>query len=167
MPHHIGIYPGTFDPLHDGHVAFANETLRVCQLDAIYFLPEATPRNKPQVTPVDDRIKYIEQQLRSYKNLHVQKLVSSSFTIDQTLPEILQHFPDAKLTLLLGSDVALHLVDWPNITQLLAACNLAIGLRSSHNANDIAKNIATLPRAPHYTLITTNYAHISSSQLRD
>jgi cytidyltransferase-like protein len=48
---HIGIYPGSFDPVHEGHFAFAKAALETGRLDTVIFLPEMKPRGKPQVTP--------------------------------------------------------------------------------------------------------------------
>ena len=45
----IGIYAGTFDPVHAGHVAFALQSLEAAKLDRVYFLPERRPRGKRQV----------------------------------------------------------------------------------------------------------------------
>jgi nicotinate-nucleotide adenylyltransferase len=45
----IGIFAGTFDPIHEGHVAFAQAVLADLSLDKIYFLPERQPRRKTNV----------------------------------------------------------------------------------------------------------------------
>ena len=42
----VGIYSGTFDPVHTGHVAFALEAAQVANLQKVVFLPEETPREK-------------------------------------------------------------------------------------------------------------------------
>src|SRR5258706_15577528 len=105
MQKHIGIYSGTFDPVHPGHVAFALETLQTCKLDEVIFLPEQTPRDKQAVTDLSHRIALLERALADEPNMRVLKLRSPQFTVADTLPEIYAALKDTQLTLLVGSDV--------------------------------------------------------------
>ena len=125
----IGIYPGAFDPVHAGHIAFAREAKRICGLDEVVFLPEPSPRGKQDVTRLSDRLALLRASLAD-EGLRVATLTSQQFTVHQTLPEIEQLFPDATLTLLAGSDVARTFqYRWPGLETLLMRVSLAIGLR--------------------------------------
>src|SRR5688500_13565413 len=105
MKHRIGIFPGTFDPVHQGHVAFCLEALRVCKLDEVLLLPERVPREKQNVADFSRRRSLLQDAVSARPALHVMVLNSDQFTVKETLPELQRKLGDAELTLLVGSDV--------------------------------------------------------------
>ena len=163
--HRIGIYSGTFDPVHDGHIAFAREASRICSLDKVIFLPEAVPRNKINVTDIATRFVQLQENLSKLPNLEVLDLEQSNFTIKQTLPELQRLFAGAELTLLIGSDVARSLDRWPDIDRLLETVSLAVGMRGD-DAQDELKDMMRKLSFGDVTYVFTDYPHLSSSQLR-
>lgn len=170
MKQNIGLYPGTFDPVHNGHIAFANEAARVCKLDKIIFLPELQPRGKQHVTYIDHRLALIQHAINDLTHFGVATLTSQQFTVPQTLPELQAMFTGATLTLLIGSDVARSLEYWPAIEVLLKNVTLAIGIRSSDSCAEIDAIMKHLQS--HYKIdikyacIVTPDAHVASSQVR-
>ncbi len=156
----IGVYSGTFDPVHAGHIAFATAARTACGLDKIVFLPEARPRGKQHVTDISHRIALLERATSDVPYLQVTQLSSLRFTVQATLPELRALFKDAAFTLLVGSDVALKLQHWPGADALLRDMSLAIGLRAGGNENYIKE---ILPSA---TIIKTGQWHMASSQVR-
>lgn len=161
----IGIYPGTFDPVHAGHLAFAMHAIKACKLDRVVFLPEHTPRHKPAVTDVTHRNALLAVATRETPQLSVRALSSRQFTVHETLPEIRALYGDAKLTLLVGSDVARSISTWHNVDELLGELSLAVGVREG---DDVTELLLTL-RNRHKTAITpvhTSHAHVSSSVIR-
>lgn len=164
MTRKIGIFSGSFDPVHDGHIAFAKEAMKMCTLDEVFFMPERFPRGKPNVSPISERITELEIALAEtpFKVLDAQ---ADRFTVDETLTELEALYPDTKFTFLVGSDVALNLPRWENIERLTAQYDFAIGMRSRDNKQDIKY---TLNRAgiKDYYIMNTNNGHLSSSDLR-
>src|SRR5262249_18397789 len=126
---HIGIYSGTFDPIHAGHVAFAAQAMRDCSLDAVIFLPEPKPRGKQNVTSLAHRCALIKLATEHEPNFSVLRLASPHFTVSDTLPKLQQKFVDAHLTFLMGSDVAKSLGHWEGVKTLLQHASITIGLR--------------------------------------
>lgn len=171
MNEKIGIYPGTFDPVHPGHISFAKETLLHCHLDRIIFIPETSPRGKTSVTALSERLELLRYMLEEPAHLEALHIMSSPFTVTHTLPELQQLFPQAELTLLIGSDIV-HTFDhrWEGLDELFKTMPLAIGLRSGDTGEGIR---AILSRHAHdrgisirHTLIQTPHAHVSSSAIR-
>lgn len=159
----IGIYAGTFDPVHDGHVAFAEAAVAAGYVDTVVFIPEPKPRYKQHVTATNVRFEQLKIRLEGTAN-QVRQLSSHHFDIATTLPELRQLYPDAKLSFLFGSDIVLHLHSWAGIKDLLANHQLLIGMRSN---DDKMTGMAELDRLEaDYHIITTAHAHLSSSQLR-
>lgn len=172
MRHHVGIYPGTFDPIHQGHISFALRALRICNLDQIVFLPEPTPRGKDSVTTITTRIAGVKKAISDNSKLSVFSPSSAQFTVHDTLPELHRAFGDADLTLLVGSDIVRTFGHrWQNLDLLLQSVSLAIGMRSGDTTDAIVAIIKQLERQYNltirYALINTNDSHRASSYVRN
>lgn len=156
----IGIYPGTFDPVHEGHIAFALKAKAICQLDQVVFLPETNPRGKTGVTTLSERIEQLRAALSDYPFFSIEEITVSPFTVQTTLPQLRSLHPSADLTLLVGSDVYQHINDWPGAAELIRSVDLAVGIR-----NDAT---VTLTTPEHSTSIIDlpETDHISSRQLK-
>ncbi len=171
MQRRIGIYAGTFDPVHPGHLAFAVETARQCQLDEMLFLPEREPRAKQGVTDISHRVALLERATQNMPDTRVIQLDSPQFTIATTLPEIRSLTGDAKLTLLIGSDIVPTLPRWEHIHALLKDTVLAIGVRTGDNVETVLAALQELERLygkpVQHTLIYTAEADLTSSLIRN
>lgn len=162
----VGIFAGTFDPIHKGHIAFALATAEQCGLDAVYFLPERQPRGKHGVGDFATRSRLIQEATTGTSRLHLLDLADAQFTVETTLPQLETAFAGAELYLLIGSDIACHsLSHWPQLPQLLAKIQLIIGVRAGHTAQEVDAAMRRLDSA-RYTVIASPYAHVSSSQIR-
>jgi nicotinate-nucleotide adenylyltransferase len=170
MTARIGLYPGTFDPPHTGHLAFARQTLSECRLDRLIFLPEPHPAAKPAVTDLALRLQWLRQLLRPYPAFEVLALPDEQFSVARTWPRLEEIVDPAKVTLLIGSDKVSSLPSWPGLDQLLSRVSLAIGLRHPDNARAIEAALASLRESTQvsfdFRLILTNQAHMASSRLR-
>jgi len=171
MTRKIGIYPGTFDPLHDGHLAFATQALEVCGLDEVMFLPEALPREKPNVSSIQERVAHMNAATKHINDMNVIHLSNDRFTVRDTLPLLREQFSDSELSLFVGSDVVqTFLYRWENLDAILREMPIVIGMRAGHTSNEMATVIDRLEKdygfAIRYTLIFAPYAGMSSSQIR-
>ena len=165
MASSIGIYSGSFDPVHEGHVSFAKEAAAMCDLETVIFMPERFPRGKPNATPISERLTELEIAL-ARTPFTVLNAHADQFTVDETLTELEALYPDAKFTFLVGFDVTLNLPRWKNLGRLTSRYSFAIGMRQS----ETKKAVEDVLRALHiqrYCLVTTPHAHISSSSLRN
>src|SRR4051812_33685276 len=125
----IGIYAGTFDPVHAGHVTFALQAMEAAGLDKVYFLPERRPRNKQHVEHFGHRVAMLKRAAQPHPQFEVLELVDVSFSVERTLPKLRQQFADDELVFLFGSDVVVSLQSWPKSELLLKDNELVIGLR--------------------------------------
>jgi nicotinate-nucleotide adenylyltransferase len=168
----IGIYSGTFDPVHPGHVAFAIEARASHGLDEVVFLPERSPRAKPDASSLAHRIALLQAALQDQAGLHILELESDQFTVQQTLPELRQALGDTQLTMLLGSDVVRTFpYRWEGLEELLRSVDLAIGIRSG---DDPAEITAILQELEHdygkplsYHFVVTADADLASTHIRN
>jgi nicotinate-nucleotide adenylyltransferase len=166
----VGIFPGTFDPVHQGHIAFSLRALEEARLDQVTLLPEATPRRKQQVTALDHRYNMLEEALAGQTRLTVGRVHSRQFTVAETLPELHALFPQEELSLLLGSDVVNGLRHWRGLADLAEQMEFIVGLRAEHAQSDIEQELRRLIRETgirlRFVLVQAPHAHIASSRIR-
>jgi nicotinate (nicotinamide) nucleotide adenylyltransferase len=170
MTHRIGIYPGTFDPIHQGHLAFCLEVIRRGLADEVILLPEHSPRNKPYATVLSQRFIQLNEALGSFPLLWVERVGSKQFSVAETLPELERIFSGSTLCLLVGSDIIPSLHTWNDLDMLLARVSLVVGMRHLDQAADVEQAIEQIgqaySRSIDYSLINTSHADVTSSRIR-
>lgn len=160
----VGIYPGTFDPLHAGHRACATTSIEQGYVDKVVFLPELSPRGKSYVAAQSKRANAIEQAFTGDDRFSVLTLDQPQFTVTDTLPVLRKCFPDDKLTLICGSDVALHIASWPRVDELLRAMDIIVAIRTTASREAVESALSQL--SPNMYFIETDQPHVSSSMYR-
>jgi nicotinate-nucleotide adenylyltransferase len=168
MTKRIGIYAGTFDPVHTGHVTFALQALRAARLDRLYFLPERRPRDKRQVEHFGHRVAMIKHALKPHRQLEVLELVDINFSVERTLPELQKQFPNDELVFIFGSDIVSGMTNWPHIDKLLHNFDIVIGLRNEDSRASLHTIIEAWPSQPKSVIMFPSYApRISSGKVRE
>ncbi len=164
----IGIYAGTFDPVHAGHISFALQALKEAGLDKIYFLPERRPRHKTGVEHFGHRVAMLKRAAEPHSKLDVLELEDVSFTMERTLPKLQKRFQGSQLVFLFGSDIVSQLPLWPKAQNLLKQSELVVGVRAKHDASTITKQIAQWPYQPTGLFVFESYApDVSSHKVRE
>jgi nicotinate-nucleotide adenylyltransferase len=121
---------GTFDPVHNGHLAAARELRDVADLERVWLMPNAHPphRNPPLAGP-GDRMRMVELAVDGQPGLLASRLEVErggvSYTID-TLRELMQRFPGQRFDLLLGSDAAGQIRGWHEARAVLTEASFVI-----------------------------------------
>lgn len=163
----IGIYAGTFDPVHAGHIAFALQSIEAAELDKVYFLPERRPPGKQHVEHFGHRTAMLDRAAKPHTKLEVLELVDVSFSNERTLPYLQKEFAGDELVFLFGSDVAVKLADWPKADRLLKTGEFVIGLRSGSDREQIHRVVEGWPVQPKTVTIFESYApDVSSGKIR-
>jgi nicotinate-nucleotide adenylyltransferase len=118
----IGIYGGTFDPIHHGHLILAREAREQLNLDRVIFVPAAASpfKDTPQ-TAATDRLAMIECAIAGEPGFAVDSLELNrpppSYTID-TVENIRAREPNAELFYLIGQDNVSGLPEWHRFNDL-------------------------------------------------
>jgi nicotinate-nucleotide adenylyltransferase len=169
MPKRIGIYAGTFNPVHAGHIAFALQAVQAAQLDELYFLPERQPRHKPGTEHFGHRIGMLERATKPYDYFKTLELPDINFSVSRTLPRLQKLFPRDQLVFLMGSDVAPSIPAWDHAERLLQVAELVIGVRSSGTSTpDLQELISHWPATPKAITVFESFASdISSGAIRE
>jgi nicotinate-nucleotide adenylyltransferase len=154
-PQRIGIFAGSFDPIHKGHVAIALEAKKQAKLDKIYFLPEIQPRGKVNITHIGHRMAMLKLALKPHEHLHVLELPEKQFAVSKTLPKLQHKFKDESLFLLMGSDVAKSIASWPNAKSLLKNMQLIVAKRANEKLPQLPKS-SIIINSPDPAVSSTN-----------
>lgn len=164
----IGIYAGTFDPVHAGHIAFALQSIEAARLDRVYFLPERRPRTKQQVEHFGHRVAMLKKAFAPHPKLKVLELVDVNFSVTRTLPKLREMFAGDQLVFLFGSDVVPGVAAWPNSQGLLQGNEFVVGLRDGDSREGIHKIIESWSPQPAAVTVFQSYApDVSSRKIRE
>src|SRR4051794_34655399 len=113
----LGIFGGTFDPIHLGHLVLAEQCREQCQLDEVWFVPAAQPPHKlsAAITPAKPRCDMIEFAIAgnsAFRLCHIElNRDGPSFTVT-TLEQLHTEGPTRELFLLIGADSLRDLSHW-------------------------------------------------------
>lgn len=124
----IGVFGGTFDPVHYGHLLLAECCREQCRLDEIWFLPAAVPPHKQHHdrSSAEHRLAMLELAIGGHRPFVVDRREIErggvSYTVD-TLAELVRERPDAQWFFLMGSD---SLADLPGWREPARICELAL-----------------------------------------
>ncbi len=154
----VGIFAGTFDPIHNGHLTFAKAALDEVSLDKVYFLIEKSPRNKQNVTDPVQRQAMVELAISDVPNIELLELPSKQFDVSETLPQLKEKFENAELYLLMGHDIFENLPTWPGFDELVNNVKFIVAKRQG---GTVASHDMS------YHVLKTPLPTISSSKVRN
>lgn len=131
-PQRIGIFGGTFDPVHVGHLVAALEARQTLALDRVLLVVANDPWQKSGsrvVTPAEDRFAVVEAAVEDVAGLEASRLEidrgGPSYTAD-TVDELAAGHPAAEFFLIVGADVAPELSTWDRAETLAKAVTLVV-----------------------------------------
>jgi nicotinate-nucleotide adenylyltransferase len=113
----LGVFGGTFDPPHIGHLIAAQDARSALGLDRVIFVPASVPPHKrtDEITPPGTRLAMVRAAIAGDAGFEVDDLelrrAGPSWTVD-TLRELRARLPDAELFLLIGSDQFAEFESW-------------------------------------------------------
>jgi nicotinate-nucleotide adenylyltransferase len=134
----LGIFGGTFDPVHNGHLLLAECCRQQCRLEAVWFLPAAVPPHKQdrELTPAAQRIEMLELAIAGNPAFSVCRYETDrggvNYTVD-TLTHFHEEDPGRELFLLLGADMLVDLPRWRNAAEV---CRLALPIAVRRPGSD-------------------------------
>lgn len=160
----IGLYFGSFNPVHHGHLIIASHMLQNTDLDQIWFV--VSPQNP---------LKKVSSLLNEYQRLHLVRLAieeyegfkvvdvefrlpKPSYTYD-TLKELSKTYPDYEFKIIMGSDSFQNLEKWKNSEKIRSSYPIYIFMRPKYDDLNIIEDHIKIVKAP--------LIEISSSTIRN
>lgn len=150
----LGIFGGTFDPPHIGHLIAAEDAAQALELDRVLFVPARTPPHKQHrnISPADVRLRMLQAAVASNERFEVSDVelrrAGPSYTVD-TLRELRTRYPGAALYLLLGVDQVAEFGGWREPEEILRLSHLIMLARAGVAAapqSDIVEQIVAVTR---------------------
>jgi nicotinate-nucleotide adenylyltransferase len=134
----IGVFGGTFDPIHCGHLRTAFELWQELQLAEVRFLPTGNPPHRDQLyASAELRLAMVRAAVAGQAGFVVDdrevRRSGVSYSVD-TLAELRREFPERSLCLLLGMDAFLGLPGWHRWRELLALAHIVVAHRPGWRA---------------------------------
>jgi nicotinate-nucleotide adenylyltransferase len=167
----LGVFGGTFDPIHLAHLRCAEEAREQLALDRVLFIPSASPPHKGgrAVAPARDRLAMVRGAVAGNPGFAVSSMElerpGRSYTVD-TLRELRARLPDTRLVLLVGLDAFREIGTWKEYESLFALADVAVLARPRHRSSNLR---ALLPFAARgwfcYSANRSRLEHRSGNQV--
>jgi len=150
-PSRIGIFGGTFNPIHNGHIAIAGQTCEALGLDRILFIPTGDPPHKSHdhLAPGNHRYEMVRLAIGSEPRFSISDIElrrpGKSYTID-TIRILQQEYgTNSALYFLIGLDAFLEFSTWREPKALLGLCSFVVISRPGLSF----QSLSTMPLLPH------------------
>ncbi len=137
----IGVFGGSFDPIHIGHLAIAQEALWQCKLDVVLFVVAGHPPHKkaPEVS-AEDRLAMVASAIQGEPAFRVSPIEiergGASYTAE-TLKEIGRLYPGASLYLIVGADSAVDFSSWKDPEAVVDMANVVVAPRPGFDLSEM------------------------------
>ena len=170
----IGIYGGTFNPIHTGHMHAAVQAIDTLGLDKLLMIPDRIAPHKqiPSGSPSpEQRLEMLRIAVEGYEKIQVSdmelKREGKSYTY-LTVETLREEHPDAEIFLLMGTDMFLSFHTWMNPDRITAQATLAVMYRGEkgEEAKIEARKQEMEAEGVKVALIKNDTINISSTQLR-
>ena len=177
----IGIYGGTFNPPHLGHLTAARAVFELLNLDLLLLIPAGLPPHKEMPTGSPTAAQRLEMTRLAGEQLGLGDKVRTldmelerggrSFTSD-TLAQLKEQYPEDELWLLMGTDMFLTLQAWHEPEKILSLAGIAAFGRTEEDTEELFSAqrdylYKTYPQARIFTLTIPGVIDVSSTELRE
>ena len=180
VPGSLGVFGGTFDPIHVAHLAVAEEAAEALGLERVLFVPAGEPPHKPgrEITPAEDRLAMVELAIAGNPRFAVDRLEldrpGPSYTVD-TLDALratraaagLAEGLAEGLTLILSAEAFLDLMTWREPRRVLELARVVVAPRDGYpdaGPEFLAEHLPDL--ADRATFLDGPRLRLSASELR-
>lgn len=146
----IGILTGTFDPVHEGHVAVARVVRQQCGLESVWFWPNARPAHKVPVADLGARLAMLQLALSDEAFLEVAPLEVNDFDQPHTLEyftEVLARFGGQEFVFIVGEDTLSGLDTWRDVESVVNNTSYIMVQRPgapTHSLTDLRQRLGDL-----------------------
>lgn len=160
----LGIFGGTFDPLHLGHLIVADDAAAALKLDRVLFIPAGShPFKGSEVEAAANlRIRMVEEATKGSELFAVDerevRRAGPSYTID-TVGELERELPGVELYVLVGADILAEIGDWHRSAELTSRVTVAVMTRGGVDT-------WTAPEGFDCTRVDVTHIGISSTDIR-
>jgi len=170
-----GVFGGSFDPVHLGHLGLAKDAITEAGLDKVIFVPAKLQPFKldKKVTPGEDRLAMLKLAIEGIEGLEVSEYELNSDRISYTyltlraMSEILGN--ETKMYFITGTDSFLKIKEWKNAEELLRDFSYIVGARPGYKKDELKISIEEVQQEYGTEVIVINNTEfdISSTEIRN
>jgi nicotinate-nucleotide adenylyltransferase len=169
-PRAIGVFGGSFNPPHLGHLAIASDACALLDLERVVFVPAAAPVHRPveDDVPPETRVEMTRLAVAGDERFAVSTIeieLGLRYTLD-VVTELRRRLAPAPLFFLLGSDSLAQFGAWHDPAAILERCRLAVAPRPGDDRSGIERVAAGLGSGK-VAVLHSAVLDISSSMIRD
>lgn len=157
----LGIYVGSFNPVHDGHIKVMDYLIDNKIVDKVLVLPTPNYWNKQNLVDINHRVNMLK--LFESENIIIDNLHNNYPYTYLVLRSIKKDYPNDSLFLIIGADNLINFDKWKNIDEILE--NKIIVL--NRNNIDMNKYLEKFNKSKFIIISDFNYIDISSSEIRN
>ena len=179
----IGLFGGSFNPAHDGHLDVAKFSLDALNLDEIWWLvsPQNPLKDGADTAPIEQRIQSCIDVVGDSDNIRIlqlENLLNTQYTID-TVGAILGRYPDTTFVWIMGTDNLLSMQDWKNWQNLWKMIPMGIVNRHPYDDDGMKTPVMQIygdkqvdptalknTPAPAWAFLKMPYNHSNSTDIR-
>lgn len=165
-PQGIGLLGGSFDPVHNGHVAICRSYLNSKYIDKLYVIltPDPPHKDNRELTEFSHRFAMLQLALGRIEKLKIsdveQKLPKPSYTVN-TVAYFKREFPEKDLYLCIGEDSYTQFTGWYHWEEIIDNCRLLVARRPNAEEKEVPGKLKKSAR-----FIDHNEVAVSSSDIR-
>lgn len=168
------IFGGTFDPIHNGHINIAYETLYKLHMDKVIFMPSGNPPHKrsKKVTDAYLRYEFVKMAVSGEKKFEVSSYEIQDKSLSYTY-KTLEHFkklePDTEWYFIAGFDSLMDIDKWKNVESIMKNCTFIVLVRSGYKSDHVLAQKKKIEQKynAHIILLDIPILEISSTGIRD
>ena len=167
----IGVFGGTFDPIHMGHLIVAEDARAALGLDKVLFIPAGQPwfKSYRQITEAHHRLAMVRLAVEGNPSFDVTDIeirrTGPSYTVD-TLAELREQYPDAEFIVILGVDALREIDRWHQPRKLFELASV-VGMARPGTAINLSVLHAAIPgSSSRIRLLDSALIDISGTEVR-
>lgn len=164
----IGLFGGTFDPIHIAHLRLAEEVCEEFSLEKIIFIPSCSPPHKVgwKISDFNYRIEMVRISTSNNKNFDVSDIENSRDTVSYSVDTVIKFKKDyTDVAFLMGADQLMEIRTWKDHLKLFELCRVIVMERPGYNINS-QEGILRFETRLKYIRARTGLYPISSSEIR-
>lgn len=182
----VGLFGGSFNPIHFGHLRAAEEVREMLKLDLVYFVPASSPPHKSEgeLAPSEHRLQMVKLGTKGNRHFMVSdteiRRAGRSYTIDTARHFLTTLKHNATIFIMMGSDQFMELETWKNCDELVRLCSIAVHTRLREGELTPRVSLAALNRFGYnrekdyyvnqngqtLSFVPTTFIPISATQIR-
>lgn len=168
----IGIMGGTFDPIHIGHLAIAQEAVEYKKLDKVLFIPTGNPPHKTEKekTKAEIRLEMVKRAVEDNNFFKVDdyevRKKEPSYSA-KTMEYLKERYPESELYFIMGEDSLLNIESWYRYEEFLEYVVVLVAKRLGENSEILEDKVEDLKsKGYRVEIVPSHYLEISATNIR-